>query len=200
MRSRFFNGFLVFFYPDSIFKYTKKAESAFEPLISLLLFAGLSMALGLKLIHTFQLYQLNMSFFTALLIVFTIFFVFILLNAAVSGLLDWIYSFGVKMGKKNISSDFLGSFCCHAYILPVWIFLVSMYLFLPDLKKSHLFEIGAVLLMIRLLDIEARLLKAVYGFRLIQSYVLVFLQLLCIVFGASLAYFSRDIIRYFSNT
>jgi len=197
MRSRFFNGFLVFFSPDSIFKYTKKAESAFEPLVSLLLFAGFSTILGLKLIWFFNLYELNLLFSTALLIVFIVFFIFILLNAAISGLLDWIYSCGIKLGKKSIPSDFLGSFCCHAYIMPVWLFLVSMYLFLPDLKQSSLFAIFAVLLMIRLLDIEARLVKAVYELRLIQSYVLVFFQLICIVFGASLAYFSRDIIKYF---
>ncbi|MFH1063284.1 MAG: hypothetical protein V1747_10445 [Candidatus Omnitrophota bacterium] len=194
MQSRFFNGFLAFILPDEVFNYTKKAESAFEPLVSLLLFSSISTALGIKLIHKFAAYEFNLTFSLALLGVLTIFFLFILATAAISGLLDWVYFSGVKIGKKKIKSDFLSSFCCHAYIMPFWLFLLAIYLFLPALEKSSIFVISAVFFMIRLLDMEARLIKAVYGLRLIQSYVLVFLQIILVVLGISMAYFSKDII------
>ncbi|MBU1086213.1 MAG: hypothetical protein KKD05_01700 [Candidatus Omnitrophica bacterium] len=199
MRSRFLNGFLVFVWPDLVFKYAIQAETAFEPLVSLLLFASIFTALGLRLIQQFSSYTLNLRFATALLIIFSVFFIFVLITAAISVFLNWVYSACIKIGKKKIQADFLSSFCCHAYIMPIWLFLISIYLFLPNLEKTTLFGISAVLLMIRLLDIEARLIKAIYGFRLIQSYLLVFVQLILVVFGASLAYFSRDIIRYLNQ-
>jgi len=195
MRLRFLNGFLVFVWPDLVFKRAIQAESAFEPLVSLLLFASIFIGLGLRLILQFSSYTLNLRFPTALLMIFSVFFIFVLLTAAISVFLNWVYSACIKIGKKKIQSDFLSSFCCHAYIMPIWLFLISIYLFLPSLEKTTLFAVSAVLLMIRLLDLEARLVKAVYGFRLIQSYLLVFGQLLLVVFGASLAYFSMDIIR-----
>ncbi|MBU1043754.1 MAG: hypothetical protein KJ915_05080 [Candidatus Omnitrophica bacterium] len=199
MRSRFFNGFLVFISPDSVFKNTIKAESAFEPIISLLLFAGIFTAFGLQLIEQFASYKLNPQFPVALLVVFFVFFIFILLNAGISIFLDWVYTVCIKIRKEKLQSDFLSSFCCHAYIMPIWIFLISIYLFLPNLEKTTIFVIIAVLLMIRLLDIEARMIKAIYGVRLIQSYLLVFVQLILVVFGASLAYFSKYIIKYINN-
>lgn len=199
MQSRFFNGFLAFIAPDEVFKYTIKTESAFEPLVSLLIFAGISTALGITLIHKFAFYALSLTFSSALLGVFIIFFIFILAAAAISGFSDWIYCSGIKIGKKKINSDFLSSFCCHAYIIPFWLFLLAVYLCLPDLEKSSVFVICAVFLIIRLLDMEARIIKAVYGLRLIQSYLLVFLQIIVFVFGISIAYFSKDVIRYING-
>jgi hypothetical protein len=195
MQSRFFNSFLVFIFPDDVFKYTIKSASAFEPLISLLLFSSFLTGLGMKLIHKFAPQELNLAFPSALLAVLTIFFGFILATAAISGFSDWLYCAGVKIGKKQINSDFLSSFCCHAYIVPTWIFILALYLCLPVLEKSPIFIIIAVFSMIRLLDLEARLIKAVYGLRLIQSYVLIFLEMSIVVFGVSMAYFSKDVIR-----
>ena len=199
MHSRFFNGFLAFLLPDEVFKYTIKAESAFEPLISLLLFASFSTVLGIKLLHKFALYKLSLTFPVALLGILSIFFMFILVTAAISGLSDWVYFSSVKIGRKKINSDFLSSFCCHAYIMPFWLFLLAVYLFLPALEQSSIFLIIAVFFIIRLLDMEARLIKAVYGLRLIQSYAIVFIQMILVVLGISMAYFSKFVIKYING-
>jgi hypothetical protein len=188
MHSEYFNGFLIFLYPDQVLKQTVEKESAFEPLISLLMFSAVITPVSINIADYYALYDLAFPMPILLLAIFAVFFTLILLTAAVSFLFDWLYSTGIRIGKKNIKPDFLGSFCTHAYLMPAWFFLLIIYLFFPALKYNSLFQIAAVFMMIRLLDIESRLIKAVYNFRLIQSYVLVFLQMLLVVLGVSIGY------------
>ena len=180
MDSRFFNGFLVFSNADSVFERTVENESAFEPLFSLLLFSSILMPISLFLINSFAVYQLHLPLNIIILWTMVLFFFLVLVTAAISGLLDWIYSWTIKIGKQNIQADFLSSFCCHSYVIPAAVFLMAIYLLLPELKQTVYFRVAAVLMLLKLADIEARLLKTVYKLRLIQSYVLLFIQTLLI--------------------
>ncbi len=197
MDSKFFNGILVLLFPDRIFKRAVKDEDAFKPLNSLLFSAVLFSSLGIYLLKNFTYFKLKISVLQVFLVILSVFFVFILVTSAVSGLLNWVYSMTLRIKSKKITSDFLGSFCTHAYTVPLWLFLIFLHIVLYTTWDNIFFIALSVAAMIRLLDLEARLVKAVYKMRLMQGYMLVFLQTLLFFLGSFIGYvFSRLIAGY----
>lgn len=188
MDSKFFNGFLVLLFPDGIFKQAVKDEDALKPLTSLLFFAFLFSTLGLYILKNFTYFKLSITFPQVLLISFTVFFIFILLNSALSGLLNWGYSITLRVKNKKIRPDFLGSFCAHAYVVPLWLSLIFIHIIVPRIQNNILFMLISLIVIIRLLDIEARLVKAVYKMRLMQGYLVVFFQTMLLFLGSVMGY------------
>ncbi|MFH1092540.1 MAG: hypothetical protein V1739_00135 [Candidatus Omnitrophota bacterium] len=188
MDSKFFNGILVLLFPDRIFKGAVKGEDAFKPLTSLLFSAVLFSTLGIYVLKNFTYFKLSLSITQSWLVILSVFFVFILATSAVSGLLNWMYSMTLRVKSKEIEPDFLGSFCVHAYTVPLWLFLIFLHIVLYGKHDNILFIVISAAVMIRLLDLEARLVKAVYKMRLMQSYALVFLQTLLICLGSLIGY------------
>lgn len=188
MDSKFFNGILVLLFPDRIFKGAVKNEDALKPLASLLFTAALFSSLGLYVLKNFTYFKLSLSITQSLLVILSVFFVFIIATSAVSGLLNWMYSITLRVKSKGIEPDFLGSFCVHAYTVPLWLFLIFLHIVLYTRHDNVLFIVISVAAIIRLLDLEARLVKAVYKLHLMQSYALVFLQTLLICLGSLIGY------------
>ena len=188
MDSKFFNGFLVLLFPDSIFKQAVKDEEAIKPLTSLLLFAFIFSTLGIYVLKEFTYFKFSISTAQVFLVILCVFFIFILLTAALSGLFNWAYSTTIRIKGKKIRADFLGSFCAHAYSVPLWIFLVFLHIVLEKSQENIVLIIVSVAVILRLLDIEARLLKAVYKMRLMQGYLVVCLQTMLLLLGSSLGY------------
>ncbi|MCK4994084.1 MAG: hypothetical protein KAS13_03450 [Candidatus Omnitrophica bacterium] len=188
MDSKFFNGILVLLFPDSIFKKAVKDEDALKPLTSLLFSAFIFSALGIYVLKKFTYFKLNISALQVFLGIFFVFFVFILVTAFLSGLLNWVYSAALRIKKKKIVPDFLGSFCTHAYIVPLWMFLIFLHIVLYRIQDNVFLLILSIAVIIRFLDIEARLVKAVYKMRLMQGYMLVFLQTLLLFMGSFIGY------------
>ena len=197
MDSKFFNGILVLLFPDRIFKRAVKDEDAFKPLTSLLFSAVLFSSLGIYILKNFTYFKLSISVLQVFLVILSVFFVFILLTSAVSGLLNWVYLMTFRIKSKKITSDFLGNFCTHAYIVPIWMFLIFLHIAFYGMQRNIFFIVLFVAAIVRLLDLEARLVKAVYKMRLMQGYLLVFLQTLLFFLGGFIGYvLSRLIAGY----
>ncbi|MCG2712119.1 MAG: hypothetical protein L6416_07345 [Candidatus Omnitrophica bacterium] len=184
MDSKFFNGILVLLFPDTIFKQAVKDEDAFKPLTSLLFSAVLFSSLGLFVLKNFTYFKLSLSVPQVFLVILSVFFVLILVTSAVSGLLNWVYLLTLRFKSKKIIPDFLGSFCAHAYTVPVWLFLIFLHIVMQRSQDNIFFMVLSVIVILRLLDLEARLVKTVYKIRLMQSYMLVFLQTLLFSLGS----------------
>ncbi len=188
MNSKFFNGILVLFFPDAIFKRAVDDEEVFSPLTSLLFSSMIFSVLGIYIMKNFTYFKFTISVLQIFLVVLIVFFIFILVTSALSGFLNWVYSMTLRIKSKKITPDFLGSFCAHAYIVPLWMFLMFLYVVLYEIPVNVFFLVLFVAVIIRLLDLEARLVKTVYKMRLIQSYVLVFLQTLMLSLGGFIGY------------
>ncbi len=188
MNSKFFNGILVLLFPDRIFKQAVKDEDGLKPLTSLLFASFLFSTIGMFVLKKFTYFKLSLSVPQIFLVIFIVFFVAVFVTAAISGLFNWVYSMTILLKKKKIKSDFLGNFCTHAYTVPLWMFLIFMHIVLERVGGNIWLIIVSVSVIIRLLDLEARLVKAVYKMRLIQGYLLVFLQTLLLFLGSTLGY------------
>ncbi len=197
MDSKFFNGILVLLFPDRIFKRAVKDEDAFKPLISLLFSAVLFSSVGIYVLKNFTYFKLTISVSQVFLVILSVFFVFILVTSAVSGILNWVYPMTLRIRSKKITDDFLGNFCAHAYTIPLWMFLIFLHIVLYRVQDNIFFIALSIAAIIRLLDVEARLVKAVYKMRLMQGYVLVFLQTMLFSLGSFIGYvLSRLISAY----
>ena len=188
MDSKFFNGILVLLFPDRVFKKAVKDEDALKPLTSLLFFAFIFSTLGIYVLKKFTYFKLSISAVQVFLVIFSVFFIFVLVTAALGGFLNWVYCAAIRIKSKKIKSDFLGSFCTHAYTVPLWMFLFFLHIVLERAQGNVVLIIVSAAAIIRLLDIEARLVKAVYKLRLMQGYLLVCLQTLLLFLGIFLGH------------
>ena len=191
MDSKFFNGILVLLFPDGIFKRAVNDEDAFKPLTSLLFSALLFSSMGIYVLKYFTYYKFSISLAQVCLVILSVFFIFIIITSAMSGLLDWGYSTTLRHKGRKIAPDFLGSFCAHAYTVPLWMFLIFLHIVLYKLQDNVFIIILSAAVIIRLLDIEARLVKVVYKMRLVQGYMLVFLQTMLLFLGVFIGYLIR---------
>jgi len=188
MDSKFFNGFLVLLSPDSIFKRTIKEESAVKPLISLFISCMFFTIVALYLIKKAAKPAVEIIMVQELMFILCAFFSCVLITAAISGFFNWVYSLMIKKGTEVLEPDFLSSFCCHAYVIPLWMFLLFVHIFFSIWYKNIIVIICVMIFIIRLLDIEARLLKTMYKLRLIQGYVIIFIQMLLLSLGAGIGF------------
>ncbi|MFH2137564.1 MAG: hypothetical protein ABII88_03515 [Candidatus Omnitrophota bacterium] len=186
MTTKFLNGIMVLVFPDGVFKNTVNNESVIDSFIALFV-SNIIMVSGMfYLFKKFKLPELIIPLGTMGLIIVAMYFATILLTAALSWFFNWIYSLAIERRGGPVSSNFVGNFLCHLYIMPMWIFMVLLYSYFNDKIMSVGWVLFIVLFMIRLFDIEARLLKIIYKLRLIQGYTIVFLQLLLIGIGMGL--------------
>lgn len=188
MDSKFFNGILVLFFPDDILKRAVNDEDAFKPLTSLLFSAFLFSSVGIYVLKHFTYYKFSISLPQAFLVSLSVFFIFIIVTSAVSGFLNWGYSTTLRLKGRKIEPDFLGSFCAHAYIVPLWLFLTFLHIVLYGIQDNVFCIVLSLAAIIRLLDIEARLVKVVYKMHLVQGYMLVFLQTMLLFLGGFIGY------------
>jgi len=188
MDSKFFNGILILFFPDGIFKRAVNVEDAFKPLTSLLFSAFLFSSVGIYVLKHFTYYKFSISLPQVFLISLSVFFIFIIVTSAVSGLLNWGYSTTLRHKGRKIEPDFLGSFCAHTYTIPLWLFLIFLHIVLYRIQDNVFVIVLSIAAIIRLLDIEARLVKVVYKMRLVQGYMLVFLQTMLLTLGGFVGY------------
>ncbi len=191
MDSEFFNGFLILFFPDRILKRTIREESAFMPLMSLLISSVFFASLGLYCVKKFIIIIANFKIHlpAALLIILCFYFIAIIVTAALSVFFDWIYTNTVIVKNNRVSANFLGNFLCHTYVFPLWVVVFFAYIMFPKASDSLIVNSLSLALVIRLLDIEARLIKIVYGLRLIQGYILVFMELILVLLGMGIGIF-----------
>ncbi|MBI4846079.1 MAG: hypothetical protein HY810_06375 [Candidatus Omnitrophica bacterium] len=187
--SRFFNIFFVLLFPDKVFKKIIKDIPVFDVLISLLLFVLLISGWIFKGIDITDFLDITISPAKIILIILAVFFLLIMLIALISVFLDWLYSVGLRVKGQRLCSDFIGSFLCHAQVIPLWFFLGIYFFIHPHMKIHSLSMIGGIIFIARLLDIEARLLKAVYNLRMIQAYLVVFMTVLLILLGGMIGNF-----------
>lgn len=188
MNSKFFNGFLVLLSPDGIFKRTIKEESAIKPLLSLLISSAFFTILAVYMLKKATNLGVKFLLIQEVMLILSAFFSCVLITAAVSGFFNWVYSLMVKKGSKVLEPDFLSSFCCRAYVIPWWVFLLFVHLFFSSSYKNIIVVVCVLIFVVRLLDIEARLLKTVYKLKLIQGYALILLQMVLLLSGASMGF------------
>jgi len=186
MESKFFNGFLVLLFPDGIFKRIIREKDTFRPFISILISSVFLSTLSIFLFKVCRLPQVSIRPNEAVLIVAGVYFLVIVLTAALSIFFNWLYSIAIRLKTQRLSSDFAGNFLCHIHVVPLWLFLVFLTVLTTDKDINGFLLSIAVCFTIRLLDIEARLIKIVYKLRLIQAYVIVFFEFILIVCGIGL--------------
>ncbi|MFH1460023.1 MAG: hypothetical protein ABIG64_06590 [Candidatus Omnitrophota bacterium] len=186
MYSKFFNNFLILFFPDLIFKKIIKEKSPFNSLISLLITALFFSSIGIFIYKKMIIPDLVIFLPIACLIIFCVFFLFILITALISFILDWIYLISFKFKGNNLPSDFFANFMAHAQVTPLWIFIIFLHVIFYAKQIPLIFTLLFVLIILRLLDIEARLVKTVYKLRLIQGYLMVLIQSILFLMGMAI--------------
>ena len=194
MQTKFLNGFMILICPDRIFKNAVKKEAAFEVIISLFV-TTLVMTPGLmNLFKIVRIPTFTINGSTLLLIMLSTFCVFILISAVMSWFFNWLYSLAIERRAGLVTSNFTGSFICHMYVIPYWALLGTLHSILSGKSIEVWWVLVSVLFAIRLLDIEARLIKVVYRMRLIKGYAVVLAQLLLIGLGMGLGSFIVNIL------
>ncbi len=173
-------------FPDRIFKRAVKEKRGLQPFLSLFICVLTFAAGGIYLFKVFQFPPVEIRLVTALLIILSTYVISIILTAVLSSFFNRVYSITIKLKGQPIRSDFRGNFLCHLHTFPYWMFLLFLYLLLSDVDIHTGWIVLLVCFIIRILDIEARLMKVVYKLRLIQGYVIVFVELVSISMGMGL--------------
>ncbi|MDD5747124.1 MAG: hypothetical protein PHO30_07680 [Candidatus Omnitrophica bacterium] len=179
----FFNGFLAVLFPDSVFKKSVNAKTAFSAVGSLSLSSVFLVGVGLFGLKTFVHPNVEVTFLRAVAVIFGLWVMLIFLTAAMSWFLNSVYAGTIRIKGKPLDTDFFGNFLCRSYVIPWWVGLGFFYIAFLDRHESTAGILVFVLGGIRLLDIEARLVKVVYKLRLIQGYAVVFVEVLFIAAG-----------------
>ena len=183
---QFFDGFLSFLFPDRVFVSTISRTRPGDAFFSLLVSSSVFMAL---LVYIIKQKMPNMFFapnmvFLSMIFAYCSLIVFI---AAVSFLTDWIYVTFLSTGHLKIKNNFLDNFLCRTFTMPFWVFIFCLHvIFYARIAAGPwLFFMSVVVL--RLLDIEARLIRRVYDVKLILGYTLVFVSSAFFCLGILLA-------------
>jgi len=183
MECKFLNGFLVILFPDAVFKKSVSAKTALPALGSLLLFSAFLVGAGLMSMKKFIHPLVDVSLPLAAAEIFGLWALFVLLVAAVSWFLNGVYAGTIRIKGRPLDTDFVGNFLCRAYVVPWWVALGFFYFVFVDRHETTAGILVFVLSSVRLLDIEARLVKVVYKLRLIQGYAVVCVEVLLIAAG-----------------
>ncbi len=181
-----FDGFLFLIFPDRVFRSIVSKARPYDVFLSLLVSCTVFVSLLTwmvrmkmpQLVFPWQYIFLAAIFCYCSLVVF---------SAAISFMTDWIYVTFLSARKLKPEHDFLNNFLCRTLTLPFLAFLLYMHvLFYENIAGGPLLFLVCILLL-RILDVQARLIKLVYHVRLIQGYTLVFINTVFFSLGMFLA-------------
>lgn len=189
MQTRFTNGFMVLVCPDRIFKDAVNKKATTEAMFSLFIITMILVPLFINIFKEVRIPSLNVTFSTIILMMFSMFFGLVLFTAGISWFFNWLYSLAIERRGGLVASDFKGNFLCHINVIPYWVMICVLHSIFYGKEVQIWWVLLSVLFTIRLLDIEARLIKVVYRMRLIQGYTVVLAQLLLIGLGMGMGSF-----------
>ncbi|MBU4304112.1 MAG: hypothetical protein KJ893_00575 [Candidatus Omnitrophica bacterium] len=191
MKTKFLDSFLILFFPDGVLKKTISAVSPGNVFVSVFIFTACATSVLIFAVKKYAMPMLEILPAAELLLIVAVYIMNTIVAAALSGFLNWIYSSAVKIKGRLLVSNFLYNFLCRSYLVPIWAAGFFTYLFFADAGDNPAVTGVLICLAIRLLDIEARLVKRVYELRLIQGYLIVFIELLLLLSGFGIGMFLR---------
>ncbi|MBU0634291.1 MAG: hypothetical protein KKB82_05965 [Candidatus Omnitrophica bacterium] len=188
MSTQSLNGFLVLIFPDGIFKKTVKDKDITRPLVSLFI---ASVFLTAALLYIFKIVQapgLALSPKVSFMAPVFVYFAVIVVTFAVSFFLDLLYTKSIRFRGRLFHSDLTGHFLCQVYVVPWVMFLFFLWSITAQLVLNPASSFIFVCFVIRIMDIEARLVKIVYRTRLIQAYIIIFIEFMLITLGMGIGF------------
>ncbi|MCP4650553.1 MAG: hypothetical protein GY853_10800 [PVC group bacterium] len=194
MDLKFLSGLLILVFPDGIFKNVVKKEAALKVFFSTAISVVALTTLAVFLFKTYKRPEIIITSHTLFSIIISVYCSIIIIGAALSWFFNWIYSISVERRGWPVGSNFVGNFLCHIYMMPFWGMLIFLYTSIVPKTMNIGWIVVMVFYTIRILDIEARLIKVVYKLRLIQGYTIVFSQLVLIGIGMGLGSFLVSLI------
>jgi len=190
MESKFFDGLLVLLSADKIFKKTVREKNVFGSFRALFFSVLILNAAGICLFKILRGQAISFSLYQGLLLLISVYPLVIVSNGILSLFFDWLYSRTIKIKDRFLSSDFVDNYLVHLYILPFWFFAVFLFL---NIRLNSKWILIPIILLVRILDIEARAIKIVYNLRLAQAYTIIFAKMSLISIGAGFGYLLNNL-------
>ncbi|RKY37621.1 MAG: hypothetical protein DRP78_00530 [Candidatus Omnitrophota bacterium] len=190
MKTNFLDGFLVLLCPDCVFEKCNKQQRFFNALISVffsnLFFSSLCIYSFFKNNLPFLKIKINMI----LLLILNLYFIIIICSAILSYFLDRFYPSALKIKGLSMDSNLSKHFLCRIYVLPLWFLLLYIYLIMVS-NNNDINIIGyifIIIMLLRILDVEARLIKVVYNIKLAQAYLIISVEAWLISIGVGIGW------------
>jgi hypothetical protein len=189
---RFFNGFLVLFWPDRIFR-DRREQQRLRPVIEDLLLAMMFvMVSGVVIFKVGKVPSLILSAPFLLVFVAGGWLAAFLVTSLWAGVLNAGYVLAFKSGGTTFPARFREHWLCRAYVTPWWLFFFFLIAIRPVFGPAWLDVCILSICLLRLMDLEARLHAQVYELSLRLAYYLVLIELALLSVGIILgAPFSR---------